>query len=198
MPTGYTADIPKGISFKTFALNCARAFGACVMLRDEPGGGEAIPERLEPSDYHAKKLDGLRAELEAVAKMTDQECLLAHVAEWDEGERYRLAKLDEVRREAAAYTAMLEQVQAWTPPSGHERFKAFMVEQLETTLKYDGDTSYYENPAPKLNALAWREQRETKIARDIIYHERENAAEIERTNGRNAWLQALRSSLPEG
>lgn len=40
MPTGYTADIKDGIDFKTYAMNCARAFGACVMLRDEPGGGD--------------------------------------------------------------------------------------------------------------------------------------------------------------
>ena len=34
MPTGYTADIKDGIDFKTYAMNCARAFGARVMLRE--------------------------------------------------------------------------------------------------------------------------------------------------------------------
>jgi hypothetical protein len=57
MPTGYTADIKNGISFKTFAMNCARAFGACVTLRDEPGGGDKIPEAFEASTYHAQQVE---------------------------------------------------------------------------------------------------------------------------------------------
>lgn len=35
MPTGYTADIKDGITFRDFALRCARAFGATIMQRDE-------------------------------------------------------------------------------------------------------------------------------------------------------------------
>lgn len=50
MPTGYTADIKDGISFETYAMNCARAFGACVSLRDKPSGGKVIPDAFEPSD----------------------------------------------------------------------------------------------------------------------------------------------------
>ena len=53
MPTGYTAEVQKGISFDKYALNCARAFGALVSMRDEPSDKE-IPEKLEPSDYHFK------------------------------------------------------------------------------------------------------------------------------------------------
>jgi hypothetical protein len=34
------------------------------------------------------------------------------------------------------------------------------------------------------------------VLRDIAYHEREHAAEVERTNGRTAWVQALRAALP--
>jgi hypothetical protein len=35
MPTGYTAElIEKGMEFNDFVLTCARAFGACIELRD--------------------------------------------------------------------------------------------------------------------------------------------------------------------
>ena len=44
-------------------MNCARAFGACVELRDEPGGGDRIPEAFEPSDYHLKAVEKARSEL---------------------------------------------------------------------------------------------------------------------------------------
>lgn len=42
MPTGYTAAIADGIDFKTFAMNCTRALGACVTLR------ASLPTTQEP------------------------------------------------------------------------------------------------------------------------------------------------------
>lgn len=54
MPTAYTADIAKGITFKQYAMNCARAFGALIDLRDKPANCE-IPDVVYPSDYHLKK-----------------------------------------------------------------------------------------------------------------------------------------------
>ena len=47
MPTGYTAPIKDGISFNDFMWGCARAFGALIMMRDDPPG-TPIPERFEP------------------------------------------------------------------------------------------------------------------------------------------------------
>ena len=37
MPTGYTTDIYNGkdVTFKDFALKCARAFGACIHQRED-------------------------------------------------------------------------------------------------------------------------------------------------------------------
>lgn len=36
MPTGYTADLmEKGMEFKPFVLQCARAFGALITMRDD-------------------------------------------------------------------------------------------------------------------------------------------------------------------
>ncbi len=62
MPTGYTADIAKGITFQQYAWSCARAFGALVMMRDEPSDAP-IPEAFTPSDYHVKALAEARAKL---------------------------------------------------------------------------------------------------------------------------------------
>jgi len=45
MPTGYTCQVQDGMitEFKEFALLCARNFGACITLRDEPLSPD-IPE----------------------------------------------------------------------------------------------------------------------------------------------------------
>ena len=36
MPTGYTDKIKDGITFKEYAMGCARAFGALITMRDNP------------------------------------------------------------------------------------------------------------------------------------------------------------------
>jgi hypothetical protein len=122
MPTGYTADIKDGIDFKTYAMNCARAFGACVMLRDEPGGGERIPDAFEPSDYHLKAVEKARVELAALDAMTPAECERAAAKAWDDAETSRLMRLEDCRKLRAAYEAMLSKVQAWLTSSKQPYF----------------------------------------------------------------------------
>lgn len=62
MPTGYTANVHDGITFEQFVWQCARGMGALVTMRDEPTGAP-IPERFEPSDYNAKRLQEAKDEL---------------------------------------------------------------------------------------------------------------------------------------
>lgn len=62
MPTGYTAAIADGIDFKTYALSCARAFGALVEMRDEPANAP-IPEEFKPSSYYVTSLASAREEV---------------------------------------------------------------------------------------------------------------------------------------
>lgn len=100
MPTIYTSDIRDGISFKTFALNCARAFGACVEIRDEPGGGEKIPEAFKASDYHLKKAIEDCNKLLVLNNMTPAEAEREALAAWQQAEKYRLAKLEEIKTSA--------------------------------------------------------------------------------------------------
>jgi hypothetical protein len=68
MPTGYTAAIKDGISFQQFAMACARAFGALVMMRDEPSSAP-IPD-FQPSNFHVEHLELARAELARLQALT--------------------------------------------------------------------------------------------------------------------------------
>ena len=56
MPSGYTSDIYNGkeVTFKDFALGCARAFGACVMQRDDPA--DEKPKIMPEESYHARRV----------------------------------------------------------------------------------------------------------------------------------------------
>ena len=196
MPTGYTADIKDGISFNTFAMNCARAFGATISLRDEGGGGEIIPEVFAPNDYHQKALAASREELQALESMTPMECSLKAAADYTAAENRRTERLRELDDLRQKYDDMLVCAESWTAPTPeHVGLKDFMVQQIKESIKWDCGTSYYDEPTKNQTALEWIEQAKAKAIRDIEYHKEQYAAEVKRTEDRNAWVAALRASL---
>jgi hypothetical protein len=196
MPTGYTAAIKDGVTFDKFAMNCARAFGALITLRDEPGDAP-IPDRFEPSDYHAKairkaeerllELDGISVEDAGLAAQVDHETAL-------ESCRKTIAENDQLR---ARYEGMLKQVDAWQPPTpDHEELKKFMREQITRSIDFDCSNEYYlRNMPAKLTAMEWRSKQVEAARRDIAYHSKEHAEEVGRAASRTDWVKALRESL---
>ena len=73
MPTGYTADLYDGkdVSFEDFTLNCARAFGALVSLRDEPDA--EIPDEFKVDEFYVKRFEKAKEELEKAKQITDED-----------------------------------------------------------------------------------------------------------------------------
>lgn len=196
MPTGYTADIKDGISFKTFAMNCARAFGACITLRDEPGGGDKIPEFFEASDYHAQQVEKARAALAEFHALTPSQHMREASKAWDAAETFRIVRLEELGVQRKAYEDMLAKVKAWAPPTPeHDGLKEFMRSQIAQSIDFDCDESYYAIPTPRMTGEQWAAKRLAELQRDLAYHQKEHAAEIERAGSRTAWVKALRASL---
>lgn len=197
MPTGYTADIKDGITFRTFAMNCARAFGACVTLRDEPGGGEQIPERFEASSYHAQQVEKARDELATLHALTPAQREQQAAKAWDDDETRRLMRLEDIRAQRKAYEAMLAQVNAWAPPTAeHDGLKEFMRSQIAQSIDFDCNEGYYSTPTTRLSGDEWAAKRLADIQRDIAYHQKNHTEEVQRTDSRTAWVKALRASLP--
>lgn len=196
MPTGYTAAIADGIDFKTYAMNCARAFGACVMLRDEPGGGERIPEVFEPSDYHLKALEGLYRELDELRTISLVEADSRARKEWEQEvsrEKQRLARSSELREK---YEAMLQEVDRWIPPTkDHEGLKGFMKSQIQESMKFDCSREDIYREIRQLDGSAWLSQKLASVEVSIQYHKKNHQEEVERAKQRTAWVQALRQSL---
>lgn len=196
MPTGYTADIKDGIDFKTYAMNCARAFGACLELRDESGGGDRIPDAFEPSDYHLKAVEKARGELAALDAMTPAELERAASRAWDDAETSRLMRLEDKCKQREAYEAMLAKAAAWkAPTTDHEELRKFMCEQIEKSIDFDCGGNYGETPTVRLTGEAWAAERRASLARDVRYHEKEHAGEVSRAATRTEWVQALRAAL---
>jgi len=89
MPTGYTATLmEKNQTFPEFIMGCARAFGALIMMRDDPNDA-TIPDKFEPSDYHAKGIIKAREKLAKLKAMTDGEKLAFGQTEKDEDINHR-------------------------------------------------------------------------------------------------------------
>jgi hypothetical protein len=196
MPTGYTDAISKGISFEEFVINCARAFGACVTMRDDPMD-KPIPEKFEPSDYHKKALVQEKRNLSKLNKMTEQQADSVAKHEYDT-ERKRIA--DSITKNndlMEKYNNMLQQVNAWMPPTPeHFELKKFMVDQITQSIDFDGMGKYYNEHPPKLlTGKEWLATRKADTLRSIDYHTREYAKEVEVCEGRSAWVRALRDSL---
>lgn len=138
MASGYTYGVKDGTvtSFRDFAQTCARAFGANILMRDEPLG--ASIREYEPNTYHRDELERAKARLYDAERMTLEEA--GHLAA--AAQNKALKALAESREawalELVRYNQMLAAARAWEPPTpDHEGLKRFMIEQLEESIRRD-------------------------------------------------------------
>lgn len=194
MPTGYTSMIidGDGCDFKTFALQCARAFGALVEMRDDAMDAP-IPDEFKPSDYNKKELDKATKELAKVQTITDkqaerqaEEQFIHDMEEWHESQKKCTEKL---RR----YENMMAEVRKWKPPtSEHDGLHKFMFEQIKESI--DFDCGGYPQPV-KLSGKDWIDKKVASALRDIEYNAKSHAEELKRCKERSEWVKALKASL---
>lgn len=198
MPTGYTHDVQTGkvTDFRAFALRCAKAFGACIEMRDEPIG-TPIPDEFEPGTKHfdAQIVRAVKA-IDRISSMSDDDCekeafavFQGKAADYEKQARGR-------EEERLRYKRMLAKVSAWTPPTDdHEGLKSFMQEQLTESIDHDCGGKEYDRYPDRETGKEWR-LREFAAARRTVEHSTNGRdKEIERTNERNKWLKDLRGSL---
>lgn len=196
MPTGYTADVATGKvdNFNDFAWLCARAFGACIELRDDAPAPER-PGPFKASRFHAERLLEARAHHSALLSMGRDAMEKARDAAQAQVAADRALIQREQAEQLSRYEAMLRSAEAWTPPTpDHAGLKKFMAEQLKESIKFDCRSmdEYYTDlpPAPE-----WHRAEIEKAVRDIAYHAKHQAEDDARNDQRNAWVEALAKSL---
>lgn len=196
MPTGYTADLYEGkeVGFPEFVLQCARAFGATITMRDDPWDAP-IPDEFRPSDYHAVAAEAARQALAEVEKWTpsraEQAARRDHQTALDAYESYRTDRAAMRER----YEVMLARVSEWEPPTlGHRELKKFMQDQLRESIDFDTKVDRYPSPVQQ-SGNAFKVQQTAKYRRDVEYHEQHYAEEVERARERSEWVRQLRQSL---
>lgn len=196
MPTGYTERIADGITFQEFVMQCARAMGALVSMRDEPSDAP-IPERFEPSDYHTRKIESAKTELERLKAMSPEEIESQAKAEYEAALIRHTEALKAQNDLLKKYKTMLIYVKSWEPPTpDHLEFKSFMEKQIQDSIEFDCNTDYYTgNPPQKQSRTGWLWDKTNKTVDAIEYHTKAYGKEVEATESRNAWIKALRNSL---
>jgi hypothetical protein len=197
MPTGYTAAVQDGTitEFTPFAMQCARAFGALITMRDEPSDA-LIPESFPPSDWHEKSLAKAKMRWNELKAMAPAQCEASAFSSYNEQCEGRAARLVERAEVKERYEAMLEKAKNWTPPTGdHDAFQKFMVQQLEDSIESDCSDPWANDPLTQMSGTEWLAGELIQAEKDIAYYTNGHAKELQRTVERNAWVKALRESL---
>lgn len=196
MPTGYTHDVQMGAvtTLKEYAMQCARAFGACIDMKEEPHDAQ-IPERFDPrTDYHNEKIAEAEAQRSRLIHLSPEQCADEAALEFKHTLQNWEHRREQRKLHKKRYEEMVEKVKAWNPPQILHGLRDFMVAQLYSSINYDcSDT--FDDPPVLMSAADWLEKQQKSIAWDIRYHSKERATEIHRTEERNLWLATLRESL---
>jgi len=196
MPTGYTAGIGEGISFEDFIMECAKAFGACITMRDAPKD-KAIPT-FEPSIYNKERLKEAKLKLGRLKGMVQEDTTKEARLEYEKTLRDAQEGIEKNMALKEKYRAMLSKIKAWTPPTpDHQGLKDFMVSQINESIDFDCGGAY---PTEKLKTRTqsgeeWLAKELAQTYHDIEYHTKEQIEEEERVASRNKWVFALRDSL---
>ena len=204
MPTGYTAGILDGKvnTFEEFATVCTRAFGATIHMRDNPMDSPYEPRT--PSDYHTNSIQSKRERLEEIESMSDEKIVEDFNTQLEEDLKYHQTKMEEDKRNLEKLNSMLESAKSWVPPTeDHQPFRNFMIEQIESTIKVDGDPSYHVNKIvgikkqmeEGINPKEYREETIQEIKSQISYHETEYQKELVRCKDSNDWMDKFFESI---
>lgn len=197
MPSGYTYKVQNGeiVDLKDFAMDCARAFGACITMRDDPASA-TIPEYFVPDIARYEGIiESSKEAIESVDRMTVQECEEKALEEFNEAKKSNANRKGEKSLQELRYENMIEQVIKWSVPVELAELKSFMLRQLRESISMDCGGSYAP-PEPVLkSAKQWRSEQINQALKEIEYYTKLRDEEIERVKGRNEWLKMLRESL---
>lgn len=195
MPTGYTHTLiqEEEISFEKFALICARAFGACIDMRDDPMDKD-IPDEFQVSDFHDKEIIKYEDMFNVLTSMPEhireRECEKKYNSDM---ERYK-ESLEGLNTQRIRYQNMRAKVKEWIPPTyEHINLKDFMLEQINSSLKFD--CSYMPDEPKRMSTKEWYEKEIESVLCNLKYHREQKEGEQQWVDSRNKWLKELRVSI---
>lgn len=195
MPTGCTYAVQQGkiTTLRDFALQCSRAFGALISMREESLDAE-IPRQIEPDTaYYDSKIAASQTVLAELADMPLDEAERRARAEFDVKTAEHAEYVAEKATQAQRYRAMIDKVQAWEVPQSLAELRSFMLDQLCRSM--DADCGYEPKPPVLLDGATWRSATHAQAMRDLEYCSEKRAESLHRAAEANAWLRDLWATL---
>lgn len=199
MPTGYTDGVAHGdiVSFKEYALLCARAFGVCISMRDEPLG-VPIPF-FEENTCLKGMVESCEKDLRDFLSMNQEEKQVAFQNYVSSGIKRHTKIKEEKITMKYRYVSMLEKAKEFVPPTkDHVEYKQFMIQQLEDSIVWDCDTSYYDAKIDSLKNLSfekWLDETLEEKYNSLKRNKKSLQEDNDRINSRNNWIAKLKEVL---
>ena len=191
MPTGYTAAIAQGITFKEFAVSCASAFGALFEFRDVPL--QDLPTTLPEDPHRKKEIAKYKKKLQQLEAMSNEDIQKEINARYKVDLAYHKKSEKEKRDLLKKYKEMLVKINQWKPPTKeHDSLKDFMRQQVELSM-IDCRPSTYK---PKKETVEnYKTERKTDIENSIRYHKTRLKTERKELKKQLNWIVKLKTSL---
>lgn len=192
MASGYTHKLHEGEQeFSEFILDCARAFGAYIHLRDEP---HAVLSKINDctADYQ-RRVDRASEEYVEFTALSEFEQRDIYDKEIAEIEKHEKESRENKKAVAERYGKMLGKVLAWQAPKELENLKEFMKEQLESSIEFD--CKVYKSRIREFGD--WLDDKVSYLERSIERAEEQVREEKKRVKEQHAWHEALLKAAKE-
>lgn len=203
MPTGYTAGIIDGTikDFKQYAIQCIRAFGAAIHMRDDDIEIPYEPRKV--NTYHQERALEAITNKGKLENTSNEQLIEQKKKELEESLQYHETELIKTREIRDKLQKMLDTALIWVSPTEeHDEYKKFMIQQLESTIKHDGDDSYHVKgiadtyiALKNLTADKIRSEKLEMLEYNIEYHTKEWEKEQNRVSDANKWVEDVLNSL---
>lgn len=199
MPSGYTAGIQNGTinNLNDFIWTCARGFGAFITQKDDFDEPPILKEK--PYPYYKNQVKKSLNEKQKYNEYTEddwQNEYSKYVKTQLENINDNIKEKEELKEK---YENILKQVKDWIPPNeDFYELKSFMIKQLEESINFDCETSFWEEQKNKilnLNVEIYKQDTINNIEESLLSSKRYYKEEVERVKSRNQWKQQLIESI---
>ena len=181
------------ITFREFALSCARQFTPLAHQREDDLHAPIRPR--EVSSWYLERLAEAELEL-GIARERDLD-EWAKIQEKDRQET--IAKIREaIERNAerrVRYETMLAEVRGWSPPTEeHHSLKEYMIKQILDSIR--SDCSYEPKIPPMKDVSVYADEQLDSLQEEVIYYRNAVREQKRLAEEANRWIDALNESLP--
>ena len=161
-------------------------------------------EPRTPSEYYVNSLQSQREKLEEMKTMTDEAIVQDFENLLKDSLEYHERELEKTKVNLGRLNSIMESAKSWVPPTeDHEGVRDYMIDQLEITIKADGDPSYHVNKIVQakkeleegIGPKVYREEKIKEIEDRISYYGAEVQKELERCKDSNEWMDKFLESI---